>query len=95
MYSLTPHNGRKSFYDKAKVFTIGTTKYLLSYTTVVASIDRAGAIHRHWAPKNDKPTCTTMAHIKSFIGEEINDARGDEFNAKMYMALPLEPAPAI
>lgn len=88
MYELTPYNGRASFYAKALVDIDGNNKKLYSYGTLVASIDGDKNIHRHW--DCEKPSTTTMSHIKSFIAEELGELAGEKFNAKKYMELPCE-----
>lgn len=88
MYQLTPHNGRQSFNGKALVDIDGDSKKLYSYGTLVASIDEDKNIHRHWDCST--PTATTMAHIKSFVIEELGEQAGEKFNAKEYMKLPCE-----
>lgn len=62
---LIPANGRKSFYGKARVLERGDTRYLVSYDTVVASVDGEGRVHRH----SDWKSRTTCAHVRSFIGQ--------------------------
>lgn len=88
-YELSPHNGRKSFYGKAIVeVSADGTKKLYSYDTLVLSIDTEKQLHRHW--DTDKPSTTTMSHIKSFVAEELGEDAGERFNASRYMALELE-----
>ena len=88
-YELQPQNGRKSFYGKATVTVLpGGTKELYSYNIRVLSIDPEGKLHRHW--DTNKPSTTTMSHIKSFISQELSEIDGERFNARRYMALELE-----
>lgn len=60
--TLIPTDGRKSFYGKCSVSEINGTKYLKSYDTTVACIDRGGNFIRLW---NDW-SATTMRHINAF-----------------------------
>lgn len=61
---LTPTNGRRSFYGKAKVAeTADGWRYLVSYETVVASVSPDGRVSRH----SDRKSMTTFAHVKSFL----------------------------
>ena len=57
---LTPVDGRKSFYGKAKVFNKNGVSYLVSYSTIVASFD--GEFHRHWSGWS----ATTGRHVNAF-----------------------------
>lgn len=85
MYSvseLMPSNGRKSFYGKAHVIHADGTAYLRSYDTIVASVTRDGAFHRHW----DGWSATTGSHIASFSGGKIRKKQWDE--------LPVEDSPS-
>jgi len=75
---LVPSSSRKSFYGKARVADTGDRKYLLSYDTVVASVDRDGKTRRH----SDYRSNTTDRHILSFIQQCSRDvATGEEFRA--------------
>ena len=65
IYELSPVDGRKSFYGKAKVLIDENgTKYLLSYDTIVASRNADGKLFNHW----DGWSATTGRHIKAFCG---------------------------
>lgn len=61
-YTLNPTDGRKSFYGKCSVSEINGTKYLKSYDTTVACIDRGGNFIRLW----NKWSATTMRHVNAF-----------------------------
>lgn len=82
---LIPANGRKSFYGKGKVIDDGKVKYLLSYETVMASVDRNGAVRRH----SDFRSKTTGAHVKSFL-----DTYSD-MGTETFWKLPVVGRPAI
>jgi maleate cis-trans isomerase len=62
----TQYDSRASFYGKAKVEEIGTTKKLVSYTTHVASIVRMGA-QGSKAIVYGTYSQTTLRHIKEFL----------------------------
>lgn len=65
-FELTPTNGRKSFYGKAKVIeTPEGHKYLDSYNTRVASISNDGTITL--SRNKEHFTATTCTHIRSFL----------------------------
>jgi len=75
---LIPSSGRKSFYGKARVADTGDRKYLLSYGTVMASVDRKGKTRWH----SDYRSATTDGHVLSFLKQFSRDvANGDEFRA--------------
>lgn len=60
IFELTPTNGRKSFYGKAKVIESENKVELQSYDTIVAQIiDGVFTV-------NGKYSLTTNTHIKSF-----------------------------
>lgn len=60
IFELTPTNGRKSFYGKAKVIESDNKIELQSYDTIVAQIiDGVFTV-------NGKYSLTTNTHIKSF-----------------------------
>ena len=62
-FELSPINGRKSFYGKAKVIERDNGDIeLRSYDTIVARI-RNGKFERLWSGYS----VTTMTHINSFI----------------------------
>ena len=75
-YYPIPSDGRKSFYEKAKVklYTDGTS-ILYSYDTKIIYKDENGQYWRLW----DGWSATTGRHIKSFCG----------MNKKQYESLPL------
>lgn len=73
---LTPTNGRKSFYGRAKVAeTADGSKYLVSYETVVASVSPDGRVSRH----SDRKSKTTCAYVKSFLSTFAPRTETDEF----------------
>lgn len=61
---LTPTDGRKSFYGKAKMYKNeqGDT-VLISYTTEVCKITHKGVFVRLW----DGYSATTMRHVNAFL----------------------------
>lgn len=65
-YELTPKNGRKSFYGKAfvEVDDYGV-ETLFSYLTPIIKRFPNGTLKRLY---NEKPSLTTVTHIKSFCG---------------------------
>ena len=74
MYELTPTNGRKSFYGKAKVLIADDgTETLFSYDTPIIKRTPAGELVKLW----DGWTATTGRHINAFCG----------LNKAAYMAL--------
>lgn len=60
---LQPNDSHKSFYGKARVFTEGNKKTLVSYNTEVAYIEN-GKAH-----VNGLYSATTTRHIKAFLLE--------------------------
>lgn len=73
IFGLTPTNGRKSFYGKAKAIeTDDGNKILLSYNTQVLKIDKSGELLKLWNGKSN----TTTAHIKAFFEFYGVDFRG-------------------
>ena len=77
IYDLTPTNGRKSFYGKAKVIIDDHgNETLQSYNTRICTRTTTGEIKRFW----DGWTTTTGTHIKAFCG----------MNKAQFTALPLE-----
>lgn len=65
MYELTPTNGRKSFYGKAKVLLADDgTETLFSYDTPIIKRTPAGELIKLW----DGWTATTGTHIQAFCG---------------------------
>lgn len=64
-FDLTPCTSQKSFYGKAKVYTLSNGwRILQSYSTMVAGIDEHGNVHRFWGGWS----ATTGKHIRSFCG---------------------------
>lgn len=64
---LIPSSSRKSFYGKARVADADDgRRYLISYDTVVASVDRDGSDPRR---HSDYRSNTTSAHVKSFLAQ--------------------------
>ena len=87
---LSPHNGRRSFYNKAHIiYTKDDNVFLKSYDTIICRVDKTnGNVYRY----TDRISNTTCAHIKSFITEFVGSRfyiRGD------YWKLPLEKQPKI
>lgn len=65
VYDLSPNNGRKSFYGKAKVYiTEDGTEILYSYNTPIIRRDITGKLTRLYSGWS----ATTGAHIKAFCG---------------------------
>lgn len=72
-YDLTPTNGRKSFYGKAKVFCFRNgDKILQSYSTKVIKMTCDGKLFL--TKKEFNYSTTTSAHIKSFCGLNKSEA---------------------
>lgn len=63
VFDLSPDDGRKSFYGKAKVFCHGNVRILQSYNTEVCAIDANGRFLRFWAGYS----ATTMRHVNRFL----------------------------
>ena len=62
-FYLSPIDGRKSFYGKAVVKSVGNRMVLQSYNTDVAEYDKGThTFRRLW----DGYSATTMRHINSF-----------------------------
>ena len=77
VYELIPHDGRKSFYGKAKVFQYGDGAAVLkSYDTNVLRRDPDGTLHRLWSGWS----ATTGRHVAAFAG----------IGKKEWDALPVE-----
>lgn len=68
-YTLVPNDSHVSFYNKAWVEeNVKTgTKYLYSYGTLVARMNKEGKLTRIWPGYS----CTTMRHINAFAGRPI------------------------
>lgn len=84
---LSPVNGRKSFYGKAKLMYNPENRahYLRSYNTTMAGyVD--GKMHRY----SDERSMTTSTHLASFF-----DACGVRMTTKEFYALPCENAPTL
>ena len=62
IYEIQPHNGRKSFYGKARVEELNGVKTLISYQTEVCRIDSAGHFIKLW----NGYSVTTMNHVNAF-----------------------------
>ena len=63
MYELTPTDGRKSFYGKARVIELDTGEIICkSYQTDVGAI-RGGKFVRTWSGYS----ATTMRHVNAFL----------------------------
>jgi hypothetical protein len=82
-YELPPiYDRAKSFYGRAHVVEWNGCKYLVSYYTTVARIDKDGSFHRLWGGYS----ATTMRHINSFLC--FNRINGG--GKKWWMAQPVE-----
>ena len=69
---------QKSFYGKATIYTRKDgTKFLMSYSTIVALVTRKGEIYRTWGGYSR----TTAKHMNAFLGENLRKAE--------LMSLPL------
>lgn len=65
MHDLIPHDGRKSFYGKARVLVEDNgTETLYSYETAIIKRTAAGELVRLWAGWS----ATTGRHIAAFCG---------------------------
>ena len=65
IYELTPTNGRKSFYGKAKVVVDNDgTETLYSYDTPIIKRSASGELVKLWYGW----TATTGNHIRAFCG---------------------------
>ena len=81
IYELTPTNGRKSFYGKAKVIVSGNRHYLRSYDTIIGCIDyKTGKVHRY----SNYHSNTTGCHVRAFFPDP-----------EAFWKLPLEKQPDI
>lgn len=83
IYDLVPVNNQKSFYGKARVLVKEDVKYLISYSSLILSLDKNNEIHRHF---EEPISSTTCKHIKSFIKSEL----GIDYNKKKFLKLPYE-----
>lgn len=64
VFELSPTNGRKSFYGKAKVIeTDDGEKILISYNTPVLKRTAGGDLFRLWTGE----THTTITHVNAFL----------------------------
>lgn len=62
---------QKSFYGKASVYTRKDgTKFLRSYSTIVALITAKGEVYRTW----DGYSRTTMNHVNAFLNDNLHKA---------------------
>lgn len=74
-YEITPIDGRKSFYGKARVKVHASgAETLYSYDTRIITRTEGGELIKHW----DGWSATTGRHIKAFCG----------LNKAEYMKLP-------
>ena len=65
VYEPLPHDSRKSFYGKCKVYHMKDgTEYLKSYDTIVMRRDPDGTLHRTWSGWS----ATTGRHVAAFCG---------------------------
>lgn len=65
IYELTPIDGRKSFYGKAKVIVDDNgAETLYSYDTKIITRNIDGTLTKHW----NGYSATTQRHIKAFCG---------------------------
>lgn len=80
------YNHQRSFYKKAYMFYDAETHrfYLVSYDTIVASIDRDAVLHRHWWGCSR----TTMNHVREFCKQLIH--RDYFITAQEWRELPVE-----
>lgn len=77
IYDLSPTDGRKSFYGKAKVYIMENgDSVLYSYNIRILTLTAAGEIRKHW----NGWTQTTGRHIAAFTG----------LNKKQFEALKME-----
>jgi hypothetical protein len=63
IFELTPINGRKSFYGKAKVIVNNNVAKLVSYTTVICELN---LITNQFTQIESKLSNTTRTHLKAF-----------------------------
>lgn len=80
------HDGQKSFWGRAKVehhAGAGLT-VLMSYDTVVCTVDAAGNFHRTWRGWSR----TTAKHIVEFFRQFCN--RGPVPHKAVWLAMPVE-----
>ena len=79
-YNLeSKHDGRKSFYGKARVTETDDTKVLTSYQTEVAKISNGKATI------NGTYSDTTLRHIKEFLKQNGFEASSKKQVIKDYM----------
>ena len=91
MYTMTKelkpiYNHQRSFYKKAYIYrdSLDNRFYLISYDTIVASIDRNAELHRHWWGCSR----TTMNHVREFCKQLIH--RDYFITAQEWRELPVE-----
>ena len=84
VYELQPdsHDGRKSFYGKAKIAVVGNTRALKSYETIVAAVNEAGEVFRIWGGWS----ATTARHVDSFVRSETGKPG---ISKKEWLEMPL------
>jgi hypothetical protein len=63
IFELTPTNGRKSFYGKAKVIVSNNVAKLVSYNTVICELN---LVTNEFKQIESKLTNTTTSHLKAF-----------------------------
>ena len=81
MYELTPNNGQKSFYGKARVIIAADgTETLYSYDTAIIKRLPDGTLIKLWGGWSN----TTGKHIKAFCG----------LNKAQFFKLPYTPTAA-
>lgn len=78
-FELTPIDGRKSFYGKARVIDDGKIAKLLSYDTIVAEYNRTTKEMKI----NGEYSDTTRRHINAFLSyygfDTVNKKQLNEF----------------
>lgn len=83
---LKPNDHHKSFHGKASVIETKNRIYLLSYSTIVASVvKRSKNFYRHWHYWSD----TTQRHVNAFL-DSFNILGGGK---KWWCSLPVTKAP--
>lgn len=76
--------GNRMFGDNALIIHDTNGKlFLQSYNTIVASIDKAGRVHRHWNSRTKATSC----HIGSFMKRVLGVDHGIDW----FYGLRLEP----
>ena len=80
IYELTPRNGRKSFYGKAKIIREGNRSYLMSYETIIGCYDAEDCSYHRYSSHDSHTTRTHVLSAFPYIGKD-------------FWKLPLEKAP--